>query len=86
MRAVALASLVATARAQAYAPCPNLCNGHGHCNNPDRVCECFDGFFGGDCSLMSCPYGRAWTDEASANDAANATSASIEPLDRSPNV
>ena len=35
----ALAVLAAGASAQSYAPCPNLCSGHGHCKNADRVCE-----------------------------------------------
>lgn len=44
-------------------PCPNLCNGHGHCSDTDRVCDCFDGFTGADCSLMECPKGPAWADD-----------------------
>ena len=44
--------------------CPNSCSGHGQCNNPDRVCSCFNGYIGADCSLMECPYGYAWADEA----------------------
>ena len=63
--ALALAPLAAAQ------PCPNLCNGHGHCKTQDRVCECFDGYMGGDCSEMSCPYGVAWADEATATDVAH---------------
>lgn len=44
--------------------CPNMCNGHGHCDNADRECECFDGYMGGDCSEYICPFGAAWVDQA----------------------
>jgi len=52
-------------------PCPNLCSGHGHCDDTDRVCRCFDGWMGGDCSLMKCPTAPAWTDLASGVDNAH---------------
>lgn len=45
-------------------PCPNQCSAHGRCLNPGRVCECFDGYSGGDCSLLLCPLGPAWADVA----------------------
>ena len=52
-------------------PCPNSCNGHGICQNAKRQCECYDGFEGNDCSLLSCPIGPAWTDKASGVDLAH---------------
>ena len=51
-------------RCVATTPCPNSCNGHGICQNAKRVCECYDGFEGNDCSRLSCPKGKAWTDFA----------------------
>eukprot|EP00520_Triparma_pacifica_P009501 CAMPEP_0118644248 /NCGR_PEP_ID=MMETSP0785-20121206/6837_1 /TAXON_ID=91992 /ORGANISM="Bolidomonas pacifica, Strain CCMP 1866" /LENGTH=693 /DNA_ID=CAMNT_0006535993 /DNA_START=32 /DNA_END=2113 /DNA_ORIENTATION=- len=62
---------LAAAQEAAYAPCPNSCSGHGNCDNPDRQCDCFDGFTGADCSLMTCPLGPAWADEATGVDAAH---------------
>ena len=51
--------------------CPNSCSGHGICNYPTRVCKCFTGFTGGDCSLRTCPKGAAWADQAIATDNAH---------------
>ena len=62
--------LLQTATSQ---PCPNLCNGHGQCDNPDGVCECYEAWTGADCSLMVCPYGPAWADYATGNDQAHAS-------------
>ncbi|KAJ8599691.1 hypothetical protein CTAYLR_004755 [Chrysophaeum taylorii] len=45
-----------------YAPCPNLCSGHGNCFS-SRVCQCYIGWTGADCSLRTCPYGAAWADD-----------------------
>lgn len=50
-----------SAAATGFAPCPNLCSGHGNCDS-SRVCDCFTGFTAADCSLRTCPYGPAWTD------------------------
>jgi len=44
-----------------YAECPNACSGHGDCKNKDQ-CECYDGFYGGDCSLRVCPLGNSFVD------------------------
>jgi len=66
-----LGLLAAVAERIGASPCPNLCSGHGHCSEPDRVCRCFDGWIGGDCSLLQCPFGRAWTDEAQGVDDAH---------------
>lgn len=52
-------------------PCPNACSGHGRCGSPSRVCECFEGFMGADCSLRSCPFDLAWADIATAVDTAH---------------
>jgi len=39
------------------------CSGHGVCSNdPEYICKCDAGWEGGDCSLRSCPMGRAWFD------------------------
>jgi len=45
----------------ALAECPNACSGNGDCGTKDS-CSCYDGFFGGDCSLRVCPVGKAFVD------------------------
>lgn len=56
--------------------CPGVgieCSGHGTCSgNPAYTCACYEGFTGGDCSLRTCPSGRAWFDFPSAPDTAHA--------------
>ena len=52
-------------------PCPNSCSSHGRCTNPARQCYCFAGYTGPDCSLLSCPYGAAWSDLAQGTDNAH---------------
>lgn len=52
-------------------PCPNSCNGHGVCQNAKRVCECYNGYEGSDCSRLSCPKGKAWADFAIGEDNAH---------------
>ena len=41
-----------------------MCSGHGLCADPMRQCQCFEGYQGGDCSELICPFGPAWTDQA----------------------
>ena len=56
--------------------CPGStpCTDQGTCSgSPDFTCTCFDGYMSGDCSLRSCPYGRAWWDEPSAANVAHAS-------------
>lgn len=66
-----------TAHAQ---PCsPNLCSGHGSCESSTdgstsaRQCSCNSGWMGADCSLMVCPRGPAWADQATGTDEAHAS-------------
>jgi len=45
--------------------CPGevACSGHGFCqNSPTFKCTCSVGWHSGDCSLRSCPTGKAWFD------------------------
>lgn len=39
----------------------NACSGQGTCNSLD-ACICYLNFFGNDCSLRQCPYGKAFAD------------------------
>lgn len=48
--------------------CPNHCSGNGACFNG---CQCFPGFGGIDCSIRTCPAGRAWFDFPTATDVAH---------------
>jgi len=54
-------AVAAAMLAIAAAECPNACSGNGDCQNKDQ-CACYDGFYGGDCSLRVCPQGGAFVD------------------------
>lgn len=41
--------------------CPNACSGHGQCGAHD-MCTCDRNWQGSDCSLRTCPFGRAHVD------------------------
>eukprot|EP00984_Skeletonema_dohrnii_P000629 scaffold195_cov118-Skeletonema_dohrnii-CCMP3373.AAC.1 len=45
----------------ARAACPNQCSGHGDCG-PHDMCTCDRNWQGADCSLRTCPFGRAHVD------------------------
>lgn len=51
------------------------CSGHGRCDTSTYACQCFPGWEGGSCSKRTCPTGRAWFDEASADNVAHAKGA-----------
>jgi len=66
MKVLLFAALVS----YSYAACPNACSGHGTCNSMDH-CTCYgesadEGadklWRGSDCSLMTCPRGKSWSD------------------------
>ena len=73
MKVLAIALLLGVA----YAACPNQCSGHGRCNANDK-CACYEqsntpwgqrnGWVGADCSLRSCPLGRAFDQISSLDD------------------
>ena len=55
------------------ATCPGdiACSGHGVCDDGDSAtfsCECWEGYFGGDCSMRSCGYGLSWFQYPSGDD------------------
>lgn len=50
-------------------PCNNLCSGHGNCVM--RVCHCWEGWQGADCSERTCPADLAWFDRAIETDVAH---------------
>ncbi|KAJ8609130.1 hypothetical protein CTAYLR_006077 [Chrysophaeum taylorii] len=47
------------------------CAGHGKCDNSTWTCNCELGYYGGDCSLRTCPSGPAWFSEATGPDEAH---------------
>lgn len=47
------------------------CGGHGVCDNSTYTCACDVGYYAGDCSLRTCPYGPAWFSEATGPDEAH---------------
>jgi len=44
----------------AWGACPNSCSQRGTCSD-ENVCECFNGWTGGDCARRVCPYGLSWS-------------------------
>jgi len=49
------------------------CSAHGTCSGAsDYTCDCWDGYTGAACAERSCPFGRAWYDEATADNTAHA--------------
>ena len=53
--------------------CPNQCSLHGTCNS-DGTCTCDNGWdYAADCSLRTCPTGKAWADKAYDEDTAHST-------------
>jgi len=58
---VAVASVFALFVSGALAECPNACSGQGDCDTKDQ-CNCYVGYYGGDCSLRVCPVGTAFVD------------------------
>jgi len=55
--AIAASSTLGLVRAE----CPNACSGHGSCGSHD-MCTCDRNFQGADCSLRTCPFGKAHVD------------------------
>lgn len=49
-----------------------ICNVQGVCDDTTKTCACVRGYTGADCSLQTCPVGRAWFDEATSADIAHA--------------
>ncbi len=41
--------------------CPNSCSGHGSCSN--GFCQCYPGYYGLDCSNITCPGSACYYDE-----------------------
>lgn len=61
MRAVQGVLLLSSLFVLSNASCPNQCSGHGSCGAHD-MCTCSRGYQGPDCSLRTCPFGRAHVD------------------------
>lgn len=51
--------------------CDGTCSGHGACDKTTGYCQCFSGYMGTSCKLMTCPKEIAWADYASATDVAH---------------
>jgi hypothetical protein len=50
--------------------CPGSCSGKGTCG-PNCLCECQNGFKGGNCAELTCPSSYAWSDRARSADNAH---------------
>ena len=59
-----------------------VCSGHGACTGAgdEYTCTCHEGYMGGDCSLLECPVGRSWFDEATSVDEAHAEGAECSDM------
>jgi len=53
------ADVVRDAELRTGGGCPSMCSGNGECL-AHAVCQCFEGWTGGDCGLRTCPGGQAW--------------------------
>jgi len=56
--------------------CPGeiSCSGHGNCaGSPTYVCSCSIGYTGADCSLRTCPEGKAWFAPPTGDETAHTT-------------
>eukprot|EP00939_MAST-03C_sp_MAST-3C-sp1_P004097 g4097.t1 len=63
-------------------PDDEVCSGHGTCSGAvdEYTCICHEGYIGGDCSLLECPVGRSWFDEATDTDEAHAEDAECSDM------
>ena len=66
-----LVSLISFRYANSVCVAMNNCNGHGRCNYASSTCDCYEGwgaktvpalYYSPDCSLRTCPAGKAWGD------------------------
>lgn len=69
-------SLVGSAVGGGEYECPNNCSNHGICSfretpHKNRMCQCFPGWTGVDCSIRYCPAGTAWADVPYGNNLAH---------------
>src|SRR3546814_910929 len=81
VRAIAALLVFAFPAAEASCAMLNHCNGHGRCDYENIRCVCDEGwgadtdiavYRAPDCSLRTCPYGRAWGDLPSDSTTAHA--------------
>lgn len=81
MWVLALITLQMMGSAQGDCAMHNHCNGHGSCVASTSTCACYEGFGAAsditlyrapDCSLRTCPSGKAWSDVPTAPSSAHA--------------